>query len=113
MTIEGATKIYPKFAAMGKAAKKPKAAAAKPKAAAPAPKLPALPDLVGPHGGIAPVAAGKTLEVVKDANGKHLQRVETAMQLILGHPLFANIMHETPPKIDKDAETSKAGMQAG
>lgn len=51
--------------------------------------------------------------IVADVNQRHLSNLEDALQAIMAHPLFSNIMHETPPKIDKDAADNEGGMQAG
>jgi len=63
-------------------------------------------------GGMAPVQEAKALEMVQEVNREHLQKLEGSIQTILSHPLFSNIMHESPLKIDKTAGASEAGMRA-
>lgn len=70
---------------------------------------PALP-AAGPGG--SPPGSAPTLETVRDQNRDHLQALEDALQKIFAHPLFANVVHEPPRKINKDAVANEAGMQA-
>lgn len=59
-----------------------------------------------------PVEPAKPLETVSESNRKHLEKLEQSLQTILGHHLFQNIMHESPPEIVKTAEAHEGGMQA-
>jgi hypothetical protein len=89
-----------------------KKAAAKAKTAAAAVQVAAA-AAANPAPAAEPNVMAKPLQVVEDANVQHLQKLEDAIQTVTGHHVFQNIMHESPPKIDKDAQSHEAGMQAG
>ena len=60
----------------------------------------------------APAAADPGPGEVADVNRAHYAQLEIALQRIMEHPLFSNIMHEEPIGINQNAASHSAGHKA-